>query len=159
MAAAAPTFAASPQPELQRNYLVTRSSCTGGNQLRVTTDNVNTFFRIINVRPNSTVTGITASVLVSVNNLTGWTSSNAAWSAPTRTGETFSDGTRTYYRYRSNYVGTVPAPDANGTITLPRIDFSLPCSSAVPSPVWVNGRGEATVNGTTLSNIGGYRSV
>ena len=75
-AAAAPAEAASPPPRIDRVFSIRRattaavpgasvSACgSGSTRLSVTTDDVNTYYRIANVRTGSTVTDVTASVLV-----------------------------------------------------------------------------------------------
>ena len=182
-AAAAPAEAASPLPRIDRSFLVTRgtqaavpgasvSACgSGSTRLSVTTDDVNTYYRIANVRTGSTVTDVTASVLVqkdmvdamgSRNPLT-WTSATTDWSTPVRevsgTGSPVlytNNGTR-YYRYVSKLSTPVPAP-VSGTITLPLIGWYSNCSTTLAG-VSVNGRGSAVVNGKTLVQIGAYRTL
>ena len=78
-AAAAPAEAASPLPRIDRVFSIRRattaavpgasvSACgSGSTRLSVTTDDVNTYYRIANVRTGSTVTDVTASVLVPVS--------------------------------------------------------------------------------------------
>ena len=179
-AAAAPAEAASPLPRIDRVFSIRRattaavpgasvSACgSGSTRLSVTTDNVNTYYRITNVQAGSTVTNVTASVLVqkdmvdamgSRNPLT-WTSATTDWSTPVRevsgTGSPVlytNNGTQ-YYRYVSKLSTPVPAP-VSGTITLPRIGWYSNCSTALAG-VMVNGRGSAVVNGTTLNNVGSY---
>lgn len=184
-AAAAPAEAASPLPRIDRVFLVTRgtqaavpgasvSECRSGSRLSVTTDDVNNYYRIVNVRTGSTVTDVTASILVQRSVVdameTGrnpttftWSSATPSWSAPTRevsgTGSPVlytNNGTQ-YYRYYSTLKTAVPAP-VSGTITLPRIGWYSNCSTALAG-VSVNGRGSAVVNGTTLVNVGGFRTV
>lgn len=185
-AAAAPAEAASPLPRIDRVFLVTRgtqaavpgasvSACgSGSTRLSVTTDDVNNYYRIANVRTGSTVTNVTASILVQRSVVdameTGrnpttftWTSTTPSWSAPVRevsgTGSPVlytNNGTQ-YYRYYSNLQTAVPAP-VSGTITLPRIGWYSNCSTTLAG-VSVNGRGSAVVNGTTLVNVGGFRTV
>ena len=156
-AAAAPAEAASPLPRIDRVFSIRRattaavpgasvSACgSGSTRLSVTTDDVNTYYRIANVRTGSTVTDVTASVLVqkdmvdamgSRNPLT-WTSATTDWSTPVRevsgTGSPVlytNNGTR-YYRYVSKLSTPVPAP-VSGTITLPRIGCTA--TAARPSP-------------------------
>ena len=182
-AAAAPAEAASPPPRIDRSFLVTRGTAgagpgttvtacgSGSTRLSVTTDDVNTYYRIANVRTGSTVTDVTASVLVqkdmvdamgSRNPLT-WTSATTDWSTPVRevsgTGSPVlytNNGTR-YYRYVSKLSTPVPAP-VSGTITLPRIGWYSNCSTTLAG-VSVNGRGSAVVNGTPLVNVGTYRQL
>ena len=181
-AAAAPAEAASPLPRIDRSFLVTRgtqaavpgasvSECRSGSRLSVTTDNVNTYYRIANVQAGSTVTNVTASVLVqkdmvdamgSRNPLT-WTSATTDWSTPVRevsgTGSPVlytNNGTQ-YYRYVSKLSTPVPAP-VSGTITLPLIGWYSNCSTTLAG-VSVNGRGSAVVNGKTLVQIGAYRTL
>ena len=181
-AAAAPAEAASPLPRIDRSFLVTRgtqaavpgasvSECRSGSRLSVTTDNVNTYYRIVNVQAGSTVTNVTASVLVqkdmvdamgSRNPLT-WTSATTDWSTPVRevsgTGSPVlytNNGTR-YYRYVSKLSTPVPAP-VSGTITLPRIGWYSNCSTTLAG-VSVSGRGSAVVNGMTLDNVGDFRTL
>ena len=182
-AAAAPAEAASPLPRIDRVFSIRRattaavpgasvSDCgSGSTRLSVTTDDVNTYYRIANVRTGSTVTDVTASVLVqkdmvdamgSRNPLT-WTSATTDWSTPVRevsgTGSPVlytNNGTR-YYRYVSKLSTPVPAP-VSGTITLPRIGWYSNCSTTLAG-VSVNGRGSAVVNGTPLVNVGTYRQL
>ena len=186
-AAAAPAEAASPLPRIDRVFLVTRdpagagpgttvTACgSGSTRLSVTTDDVNTYYRIVNVQAGSTVTNVTASVLVqkdmvdamgSQNPLT-WTShTKTSWSAPTRevsgTGSPvlYTNNRTPYYRYYSNLqtaVTPVPAP-VSGTITLPLIGWYSNCSTTLAG-VSVNGRGSAVVNGTPLVDVGNFRTV
>ena len=182
-AAAAPAEAASPLPRIDRVFSIRRattaavpgasvSACgSGSTRLSVTTDDVNTYYRIANVRTGSTVTDVTASVLVqkdmvdamgSRNPLT-WTSATTDWSTPVRevsgTGSPVlytNNGTQ-YYRYVSKLSTPVPAP-VSGTITLPRIGWYSNCSTTLAG-VSVNGRGSAVVNGTPLVNVGTYRQL
>ena len=182
-AAAAPAEAASPLPRIDRVFSIRRattaavpgasvSACgSGSTRLSVTTDDVNTYYRIANVRTGSTVTDVTASVLVqkdmvdamgSRNPLT-WTSATTDWSTPVRevsgTGSPVlytNNGTR-YYRYVSKLSTPVPAP-VSGTITLPLIGWYSNCSTTLAG-VSVNGRGSAVVNGETLVQIGGFRTL
>ena len=182
-AAAAPAEAASPLPRIDRVFSIRRattaavpgasvSACgSGSTRLSVTTDDVNTYYRIANVRTGSTVTDVTASVLVqkdmvdamgSRNPLT-WTSATTDWSTPVRevsgTGSPVlytNNGTR-YYRYVSKLSTPVPAP-VSGTITLPIIGWYSNCSTTLAG-VSVNGRGSAVVNGETLVQIGGFRTL
>ena len=184
-AAAAPAEAASPLPRIDRSFLVTRgtqaavpgasvSQCRSGSRLSVTTDNVNTYYRIVNVQAGSTVTNVTASVLVQKDMVdameTGrnpttftWTSSTPSWSTPTRevsgTGSPvlYTDNNIQYYRYVSRLLTPVPAP-VSGTITLPIIGWYSNCSTTLAG-VSVNGRGSAVVNGKTLVQIGAYRTL
>ena len=184
-AAAAPAEAASPPPRIDRSFLVTRgtqaavpgasvSECRSGSRLSVTTDNVNTYYRIVNVQAGSTVTNVTASVLVQKDMVdameTGknpttftWTSSTPSWSTPTRevsgTGSPvlYTDNNIQYYRYVSRLLTPVPAP-VSGTITLPLIGWYSNCSTTLAG-VSVNGRGSAVVNGETLVQIGGFRTL
>ena len=184
-AAAAPAEAASPPPRIDRSFLVTRgtqaavpgasvSECRSGSRLSVTTDNVNTYYRIVNVQAGSTVTNVTASVLVQRDMVdameTGrnpttftWTSSTPSWSTPTRevsgTGSPvlYTDNNIQYYRYVSRLLTPVPAP-VSGTITLPLIGWYSNCSTTLAG-VSVNGRGSAVVNGETLVQIGGFRTL
>ena len=188
-AAAAPAEAASPLPRIDRSFLVTRgtqaavpgasvSACgSSSTRLSVTTDNSTYYYRIANVPIGSTVTGVTASILVQKSMVdameTGknpttftWSSATPSWSAPTRevsgTGSPVlytNNGTQ-YYRYYSNLqtaVTPVPAP-VSGTITLPRIGWYSNCSTTLAG-VSVNGRGSAVVNGTPLVNVGNFRTV
>lgn len=183
-AAAAPAEAASPLPRIDRVFLVTRdpagagpgttvTACdsTSSTRLRVTTDDVNNYYRITNLRPGSTVTNVTASILVQKsvvdamarnNNPLTWTSVTKDWSNPTRdvSGTPYTDNGIEYYRYYSTLDTAVPAP-VSGTITLPRIGWYSNCSRtlAQSTGVMVNGRGSAVVNGTTLDNVGAYRRV
>ena len=182
-AAAAPAEAASPLLRIDRVFSIRRattaavpgasvSACgSGSTRLSVTTDDVNTYYRIANVRTGSTVTDVTASVLVqkdmvdamgSRNPLT-WTSATTDWSAPIRevsgTGSPVlypNNGTQ-YYRYVSKLSTPVPAP-VSGTITLPRIGWYSNCSTTLAG-VSVSGRGSAVVNGMTLDNVGGFRTL
>ena len=184
-AAAAPAEAASPLPRIDRSFLVTRgtqaavpgasvSECRSGSRLSVTTDNVNTYYRIVNVQAGSTVTNVTASVLVQKSMVdameTGrnpttftWTSSTPSWSTPTRevsgTGSPvlYTDNNIQYYRYVSRLLTPVPAP-VSGTITLPLIGWYSNCSTTLAG-VSVNGRGSAVVNGETLVQVGAYRTL
>ncbi|MCT1857580.1 hypothetical protein QP516_04710 [Micrococcus luteus] len=182
-AAAAPAEAASPLPRIDRVFSIRRattaavpgasvSACgSGSTRLSVTTDDVNTYYRIANVQAGSTVTNVTASVLVqkdmvdamgSRNPLT-WTSATTDWSTPVRevsgTGSPVlytNNGTR-YYRYVSKLSTPVPAP-VSGTITLPRIGWYSNCSTTLAG-VSVSGRGSAVVNGMTLDNVGDFRTL
>ena len=182
-AAAAPAEAASPLPRIDRVFSIRRattaavpgasvSACgSGSTRLSVTTDDVNTYYRIANVRTGSTVTDVTASVLVqkdmvdamgSRNPLT-WTSATTDWSTPVRevsgTGSPVlytNNGTQ-YYRYVSKLSTPVPAP-VSGTITLPLIGWYSNCSTTLAG-VSVNGRGSAVVNGETLVQIGDFRTL
>lgn len=183
-AAAAPAEAASPLPRIDRSFLVTRgtqaavpgasvSECRSGSRLSVTTDNVNTYYRIVNVQAGSTVTNVTASVLVQRDMVdameTGrnpttftWTSSTPSWSTPTRevsgtTPAVYTYNGIQYYRYVSRLLTPVPAP-VSGTITLPLIGWYSNCSTTLAG-VSVNGRGSAVVNGTPLVNVGTYRQL
>lgn len=182
-AAAAPAEAASPPPRIDRVFSVRRattadvpgasvSACrSGSTRLSVTTDDVNTYYRIVNVQAGSTVTNVTASVLVqkdmvdamgSRNPLT-WTSATTDWSTPVR--EVSGTGSPVlytyngiqYYRYVSRLLTPVPAP-VSGTITLPLIGWYSNCSTTLAG-VSVNGRGSAVVNGETLVQIGGFRTL
>ena len=182
-AAAAPAEAASPLPRIDRVFSVRRASTAAvpgasvsacgstSTRLSVTTDDVNTYYRIANVRTGSTVTDVTASVLVqkdmvdamgSRNPLT-WTSATTDWSTPTRevsgTGSPvlYTDNNIQYYRYVSRLLTPVPAP-VSGTITLPLIGWYSNCSTTLAG-VSVNGRGSAVVNGKTLVQIGAYRTL
>lgn len=181
-AAAAPAEAASPPPRIDRVFSIRRattaavpgasvSACgSGSTRLSVTTDDVNTYYRIANVRTGSTVTDVTASVLVqkdmvdamgSRNPLT-WTSSTPSWSTPTRevsgtTPAVYTYNGIQYYRYVSRLLTPVPAP-VSGTITLPLIGWYSNCSTTLAG-VSVNGRGSAVVNGETLVQIGGFRTL
>lgn len=184
-AAAAPAEAASPPPRIDRSFLVTRGTAgagpgttvtacgSGSTRLSVTTDNVNTYYRIANVQAGSTVTNVTASVLVQKDMVdameTGrnpttftWTSSTPSWSTPTRevSGTTpvlYTNNGIQYYRYVSRLLTPVPAP-VSGTITLPLIGWYSNCSTTLAG-VSVNGRGSAVVNGKTLVQIGAYRTL
>ena len=185
-AAAAPAEAASPLPRIDRVFSVRRattadvpgasvSACgSTSTRLSVTTDNVNTYYRIANVQAGSTVTNVTASVLVQKDMVdameTGrnpttftWTSSTPSWSTPTRevsgTGSPvlYTDNNIQYYRYVSRLLTPVPAP-VSGTITLPLIGWYSNCSTTLAG-VSVNGRGSAVVNGKTLVQIGAYRTL
>ena len=182
-AAAAPAEAASPLPRIDRVFSIRRattaavpgasvSACgSGSTRLSVTTDDVNTYYRIANVRTGSTVTDVTASVLVqkdmvdamgSRNPLT-WTSATTDWSTPVRevsgTGSPvlYTNNGIQYYRYVSKLSTPVPAP-VSGTITLPIIGWYSNCSTTLAG-VSVNGRGSAVVNGETLVQIGGFRTL
>ena len=182
-AAAAPAEAASPLPRIDRVFSIRRattaavpgasvSACgSGSTRLSVTTDDVNTYYRIANVRTGSTVTDVTASVLVqkdmvdamgSRNPLT-WTSATTDWSTPVRevsgTGSPvlYTNNGIQYYRYVSKLSTPVPAP-VSGTITLPIIGWYSNCSTTLAG-VSVNGRGSAVVNGTPLVNVGTYRQL
>ena len=182
-AAAAPAEAASPLPRIDRSFLVTRgtqaavpgasvSACgSSSTRLSVTTDNSTYYYRIANVPIGSTVTNVTASILVqksvvdamgSQNPLT-WTNTTPSWSAPTRevsgTGSPvlYTDNNIQYYRYVSRLLTPVPAP-VSGTITLPLIGWYSNCSTTLAG-VSVNGRGSAVVNGKTLVQIGAYRTL
>lgn len=185
-AAAAPAEAASPLPRIDRVFSIRRattaavpgasvSACgSGSTRLSVTTDDVNTYYRIANVRTGSTVTDVTASVLVQKDMVdameTGknpttftWTSSaTPSWSAPTRevsgtTPAVYTNNRIQYYRYVSKLSTPVPAP-VSGTITLPRIGWYSNCSTTLAG-VSVNGRGSAVVNGTPLVNVGDFRTL
>lgn len=185
-AAAAPAEAASTLPRIDRSFLVTRSTqavvpgasvsaCgSSSTRLSVTTDNSTYYYRIANVPIGSTVTGVTASILVQKSMVdameTGrnpttftWTSSTPSWSTPTRevsgTGSPvlYTDNNIQYYRYVSRLLTPVPAP-ASGTITLPIIGWYSNCSTTLAG-VSVNGRGSAVVNGTPLVNVGTYRQL
>ncbi|MFP3336631.1 hypothetical protein R0J91_01235 [Micrococcus sp. SIMBA_131] len=186
-AAAAPAEAASPPPRIDRVFSVRRattadvpgasvSACgSGSTRLSVTTDDVNTYYRIANVRTGSTVTDVTASVLVQKDMVdameTGknpttftWTSSaTPSWSTPVRevsgTGSPvlYTNNRIQYYRYVSKLSTPVPAP-VSGTITLPIIGWYSNCSTTLAG-VSVNGRGSAVVNGTPLVNVGTYRQL
>ena len=180
-AAAAPAEAASPPPRIDRVFLVTRAPAGAGpgttvtacdsnsTRLRVTTDDVNNYYRITNLRPGSTVTDVTASILVQksvvdkLSNGLTWTSVTTDWSTPTRevsgTGSPvlYTDNNIQYYRYVSRLLTPVPAP-VSGTITLPLIGWYSNCSTTLAG-VSVNGRGSAVVNGKTLVNLGAYRTV
>lgn len=185
-AAAAPAEAASPPPRIDRVFSVrlastavtgtsVRACATGSTRVTVTTDNVNTYYRITNVQAGSTVTDVTASILVQKSMVdameTGknpttftWTSSaTPSWSTPVRevsgTGSPVlytNNGTQ-YYRYVSKLSTPVPAP-VSGTITLPLIGWYSNCSTTLAG-VSVNGRGSAVVNGKTLVQIGAYRTL
>ncbi|GEM_PF-1687874 len=181
-AAAAPAEAASPLPRIDRVFSVGLAStavantsvgacATGSTRLSVTTDNVNTYYRIVNVQAGSTVTDVTASILVqksvvdamgSQNPLTWTNTTTTDWSNPTRevsgtTPAVYTNNDIQYYRYYSTLKTAVPAP-ASGTITLPRIGWYSNCSTtlAQSTGVLVNGRGSAVVNGTPLVNVGTY---
>ena len=182
-AAAAPAEAASPLPRIDRVFSIRRattaavpgasvSACgSGSTRLSVTTDNVNTYYRITNVQAGSTVTNVTASVLVqkdmvdamgSRNPLT-WTSATTDWSTPVRevsgTGSPvlYTNNGIQYYRYVSKLSTPVPAP-VSGTITLPIIGWYSNCSTTLAG-VSVSGRGSAVVNGMTLDNVGDFRTL
>mgnify|MGYP006898538379 CR=1 FL=1 len=186
-AAAAPAEAASPLPRIDRSFLVTRgtqaavpgasvSACgSSSTRLSVTTDNSTYYYRIANVPIGTTVTGVTASILVQKSMVdameTGknpttftWTSSaTPSWSTPVRevsgTGSPvlYTNNGIQYYRYVSRLLTPVPAP-VSGTITLPLIGWYSNCSTTLAG-VSVNGRGSAVVNGKTLVNVGTYRTV
>ena len=186
-AAAAPAEAASPLPRIDRSFLVTRgtqaavpgasvSACgSSSTRLSVTTDNSTYYYRIANVPIGSTVTGVTASILVQKSMVdameTGknpttftWTSSaTPSWSTPVRevsgTGSPvlYTNNGIQYYRYVSKLSTPVPAP-VSGTITLPIIGWYSNCSTTLAG-VSVNGRGSAVVNGETLVQIGGFRTL
>ena len=184
-AAAAPAEAASPPPRIDRSFLVTRgtqaavpgasvSACgSSSTRLSVTTDNSTYYYRIANVPIGSTVTGVTASILVQKSMVdameTGknpttftWTSSTPSWSTPTRevsgtTPAVYTYNGIQYYRYVSRLLTPVPAP-VSGTITLPLIGWYSNCSTTLAG-VSVNGRGSAVVNGKTLVQIGAYRTL
>ena len=184
-AAAAPAEAASPPPRIDRSFLVTRGTAgagpgttvtacgSGSTRLSVTTDNSTYYYRIANVPIGSTVTGVTASILVQKSMVdameTGknpttftWTSSTPSWSTPTRevSGTTpvlYTNNGIQYYRYVSRLLTPVPAP-VSGTITLPLIGWYSNCSTTLAG-VSVNGRGSAVVNGKTLVQIGAYRTL
>ncbi|MGN7068081.1 hypothetical protein ACTHRA_08740 [Micrococcus luteus] len=185
-AAAAPAEAASPPPRIDRVFQLTLapgvpwtepevSPCastllTNPTRLSVTTDNVNTYYRIVNVQAGSTVTNVTASVLVQKDMVdameTGrnpttftWSSATPSWSAPTRevsgtTPAVYTNNGIQYYRYVSKLSPPVPAP-VSGTITLPSIGWYSNCSTTLTG-VMVNGRASAVVNGMTLDNVGTY---
>ncbi len=173
-AAAAPAEAASPLPRIDRVFSVrlastavtgtsVRACATGSTRVTVTTDNVNTYYRITNVQAGSTVTDVTASILVqkSVVDAMGsqnplWTNTTPSWSAPTRevSGAKYIHDDIEYYRYVSKLSTPVPAP-VSGTITLPSIGWYSNCGTNL-NGVMVNGRGSAVVNGMTLDNVGTY---
>lgn len=168
VASAAPAMAASPPaPSISRSFLVGRtgSGCFLRDRITVTTDDSATYYRIINATSTTTVTGVTASVLVqkSAGQLT-WTSNSTSWGAPTieRNAQNqpviYTVNGVDYYRYVSALVGTVPAP-VNGTITLPRVSWDSSCSSNISQGLWVNGRGTATINGTQQIQLGAYRQI
>ncbi|EFD49959.1 hypothetical protein HMPREF0569_1484 [Micrococcus luteus SK58] len=180
-AAAAPAEAASPPPRIDRSFLVTRGTAgagpgttvtacgSGSTRLSVTTDNSTYYYRIANVPIGSTVTDVTASILVQksvvdkLSNGLTWTSVTTDWSTPTRevsgTGSPvlYTDNNIQYYRYVSRLLTPVPAP-VSGTITLPLIGWYSNCSTTLAG-VSVNGRGSAVVNGKTLVQIGAYRTL
>ena len=186
-AAAAPAEAASPLPRIDRVFSIRRattaavpgasvSACgSGSTRLSVTTDDVNTYYRIANVRTGSTVTDVTASVLVQKDmvdametgknptTFTGTSSATPSWSTPVRevsgTGSPvlYTNNGIQYYRYVSKLSTPVPAP-VSGTITLPIIGWYSNCSTTLAG-VSVNGRGSAVVNGKTLVQIGAYRTL
>ena len=176
-AAAAPAEAASPPPRIDRSFLVTRGTAgagpgttvtacgSGSTRLSVTTDNSTYYYRIANVPIGSTVTGVTASILVQksvvdkLSNGLTWTSVTTDWSNPTRdvSGTPYTNNGIEYYRYYSTLKTAVPAP-VSGTITLPLIGWYSNCSTALAG-VSVNGRGSAVVNGMTLVQIGAYRTL
>ena len=183
-AAAAPAEAASPLPRIDRSFLVTRgtqaavpgasvSACgSSSTRLSVTTDNSTYYYRIANVPIGSTVTGVTASILVqksvvdamgSQNPLTWTNTTKTDWSDPVRevsgTGSPvlYTNNGIQYYRYVSKLSTPVPAP-VSGTITLPIIGWYSNCSTTLAG-VSVNGRGSAVVNGTPLVNVGTYRQL
>ena len=184
-AAAAPAEAASPPPRIDRVFSIRRATTadvpgasvpacgSGSTRLSVTTDNVNTYYRIVNVQAGSTVTNVTASVLVQKDMVdameTGrnpttftWSSATPSWSAPTRevsgtTPAVYTYNGIQYYRYVSRLLTPVPAP-VSGTITLPLIGWYSNCSTTLAG-VSVNGRGSAVVNGKTLVQIGAYRTL
>ena len=179
-AAAAPAEAASPLPRIDRSFLVTRgtqaavpgasvSACgSSSTRLSVTTDNSTYYYRIANVPTGSTVTNVTASILVQrsvvdkLSNGLTWTSVTTDWSTPTRevSGTTpvlYTNNGIQYYRYVSRLLTPVPAP-VSGTITLPLIGWYSNCSTTLAG-VSVNGRGSAVVNGETLVQVGAYRTL
>ena len=176
-AAAAPAEAASPLPRIDRSFLVTRgtqaavpgasvSACgSSSTRLSVTTDNSTYYYRIANVPTGSTVTNVTASILVQrsvvdkLSNGLTWTSVTTDWSNPTRdvSGTPYTNNGIEYYRYYSTLKTAVPAP-VSGTITLPLIGWYSNCSTTLAG-VSVNGRGSAVVNGKTLVQIGAYRTL
>ncbi|MBM4623924.1 MAG: hypothetical protein ACQET9_03360 [Actinomycetota bacterium] len=179
-AAAAPAEAASPPPRIDRSFLVTRGTAgagpgttvtacgSGSTRLSVTTDNSTYYYRIANVPIGSTVTGVTASILVQksvvdkLSNGLTWTSVTTDWSTPTRevSGTTpvlYTNNGIQYYRYVSRLLTPVPAP-VSGTITLPLIGWYSNCSTTLAG-VSVNGRGSAVVNGETLVQVGAYRTL
>ncbi|PKZ83103.1 hypothetical protein [Micrococcus luteus] len=184
-AAAAPAEAASPPPRIDRVFSFrldptaavdgtsVRACATGSTRLSVTTNDDNSYYRITNVQAGSTVTDVTASILVqksvvdamgSQNPLT-WTNTTPSWSAPTRevsgtTPAVYTNNGIEYYRYNSTLKTAVPAP-VSGTITLPRIGWYSNCNTNLSTQarntgVMVNGRGSAVVNGMTLDNVGTY---
>lgn len=184
-AAAAPAEAASPLPRIDRSFqfnlgravagpATSVSPCgTGSNRLSVTTNDDNSYYRIVNVQAGSTVTNVTASVLVQKDMVdameTGrnpttftWSSATPSWSAPTRevsgtTPAVYTNNGIQYYRYVSKLSTPVPAP-VSGTITLPRIQWYSNCSTTLAG-VSVSARGSAVVNGMTLDNVGGFRTM
>lgn len=185
-AAAAPAEAASPPPRIDRVFSVGLAStavdgtsvgacATGSTRLSVTTNNSTQYYRIVNVQAGSTVTDVTASVLVQKdvvdamarnNNPLTWTNTTTTdWSNPTRevagtTPAVYTNNNIPHYRYYSTLKTAVPAP-VSGTITLPRIGWYSNCNRtmAQSTGVSVNGRGSVVVNGKTLVNVGTYRQL
>lgn len=173
--AAAPAYAASSlPPAIRRSFKIVRESCSPAetSRIRVTTDDTSLatpsyYYQIVRAA-GATVTQVTASVLVEVTSpdvnagLT-WTSNTADWSTPVRdTTQTYTDPAtgKVYYRYVSTLLTAVPAPNANGVITLPRIDWQSSCSSQISSTsFYVNGRGAATLNGSQTVDVGPYRLI
>ena len=165
VASAAPSLAASQppaQPTISRSFLITHSSGTDGcasgtGRLRVTTDNSTYYYRIVNATSSTTVTNVTASVLIARSGLT-WTTS-AGWSAIKQDPTPIVNNGITYYRYYATLTAPVPAP-VNGVISFPLINWYTPClTSLYGGTVNANGRGAATINGTQQTNIGAWRSV
>ena len=64
----------------------------------------------------------------------------------------------TYYRYFSTLAVPVPAP-VNGTVTIPRLNWTSVASPALTSSVSVNGRGTITIDGKQQTQIGVFRTV
>lgn len=164
-AAAAPSVAASTPPtppSISRSFLITHSSgmngCAAGTgKLRVTTDNSTYYYRIINTTSSTTVTNVTASVLVAKSGLT-WTS-NSPWSAITQDPTPIVNAGITYYRYYATLTTPVPA-SVGGVITMPLIDWSTPCMASLNGGTFnVNGRGAAIINGAQQANVGMWRTV
>lgn len=159
--AASASAASGVRPSIDRSFLLTprQGTCASGTQqLVVSTDDSAYRYRIINATSSTTVTNVTASVLVSVSGLTF--TSNAGWGPITQdTTQTYSDGTTStkYYRYFATLSGAVPT-QSGGTITMPKINWVSSCSTSLSSRYYANGRGAATINGTPQTQVGVWRT-
>lgn len=161
--AAAPVLAAS-GPQIQRVFAVgrTASGCTAGSErLTVSQDNSSSYYyRIVNVTSSTTVTDVYASMLVEgISNVTWTRRYTSTWGPVTLDPTPIVVDGRTYYRYYSQLL-TIPAP-VNGVITIPALSWQSSCSTAVYNryPLYMNGRGTATIDGVQRINIGVFRSV